>query len=210
MSVARTLGLAALVIAVVAPIAAGKSHRRRGRVVRVERTPPSKLLVPRLCSAINATDGSTSCWGHSVEAGEVGSIYDETGKRAMFRVETVTPQVDGCGNATAYNLTTSVLQGSFDQVSYSSYSVIDWDGGDHGRLIVNNGQIAVPSTRVGESVMAAFDSDGDETPELIVTYYMCDASGSPQPTGSNNYCMVYYQRNGGSYDALRTDIVRSC
>lgn len=207
--------IALVVLVALAGVASARGHKRKGKVVRVERSASSRARIPRLCGSVSP-DGtgkfSAQCWGRPIDTDEVGTVYDETGKKGMIRNEVTTGTPDSCGNTYAWSLSTTLIAGTLDTMSYNNYAMFDWDGGDRGRVIINNGQIPVPGNRAGESVMAMFDTDGDETPELIVTYYLCDLGGNPvlQYGQQQGYCMVYYQRNGGLYDSLRTDIVKNC
>jgi hypothetical protein len=189
----------------------GKSHKK-GRVVRVERSPGGRDLFPRICGQVDPS-GGVACWGRAVETGEIGAVYDETGRRAEIRVDTVTPQFDGCQNTTGWQLTTSVLNGTLDQASYTSFAVFDWRGTSKTRTLYNSGQILPPSGNAYETVLSALDDDQDDVADLIVTYVQCDPSGTPAQYGSGGgaYCVAYYRRDAGaSYRTLRTDIVRSC
>jgi hypothetical protein len=186
--------------------------KKKGRVVRVERSQGSRNLLPRVCGQVDPS-GGVACWGKPVEIGEIGTVYDETGRKADIRVDTVTPQYDGCQNTTGWQLTTTLLHGTLDQASYMSYAVFDWRGTEQTRTLYNNGQIVSPGNKMGETVLSALDDDLDDVADLIVTYYQCDPSGTPSQYGAGGgaYCVTYYQRDAGaSYSELRTDVVRSC
>jgi len=206
----RSLLALALIAVIAAPAAARdkKSSKRKGKVVRVERSRQGGAGVVRLCGQVQP-DGTAYCWGGKAPAiGEVATIYDETGRRASLVIRTVTPLTDQCGNTTSWILATTPQGGDITQLSYMHQALLDWSGDARTHVIPN---APLPSARPGESVWAALDSDGDDVAELIITSYTCDPSGTPTtmyPSGA--YCMSYYQRDGGSYDVLRTDIVKSC
>ena len=211
---ARVAAIAAVAIAVIAggAVAGKKSSRKKGRVVRVERTSAGRNLRPRLCNQVGM-DGTISCWGMTVEVGEVAAVYDETGHKADLRVDTATPSIDNCQNTVGWTLGTSVVHGQIPQTySYSMYAIFDWRGTEQTRVIINNGQLMPPAgARAGESVLGGIDDNMDDTADLLVTYYQCDTSGNPAAYGSGAYCIVYYRHEAGqTYTELRNDIVRSC
>jgi hypothetical protein len=218
MSRIRVVAIAALTVAVGVggvALAAKKKQRKgkkEGRVVRVERSSAGRNLVPRLCNQVSM-DGTISCWGMTVEVGEVAQVYDETGHKADLRVDTAMPQMDNCQNTVGWTLGTTAVHGAVPQTyNYNMYAVFDWRGTDQTRVVINNGQMMPPpGSRAGESVLGGIDDNLDDVPDLLVTYYQCDASGNPASYGSGAYCLVYYRHDtGSSYTELRVDIVRSC
>jgi hypothetical protein len=217
MSRVRTAALALALTASLVGVALArdkhhKQTRKKGRVVRVERTPGGRDLLPRVCGQVDPS-GGVACWGRAIEVGEVATVYDETGRKASIRVDSVTPQYDGCQNTTGWQLTSSILTGNLDTVSYQGFAVFDWRGTAQTKTLYNNGQIPAPGGKIGETVLSALDDDGDDVADLIVTYFQCDPNGTPMQYGAGGgaYCVSYYQRDAGvSYSELRTDVVRSC
>jgi hypothetical protein len=215
MSRVRLAGVIALTLTVgIAGVALArgkkKSVRKKGKVVRVERGSAGRGRIPRMCGQI-AGDGSLQCWGKAVEPGEIAYVYDENGRVAEVRVDTVTEQKDQCQNITGYALMTTVMKGQIGQYNYNSYSFIDYPGTERTRTLLNNGQIQPPGSKPGESLYAMLDDDGDDTPELITTWFPCDATGQPQAYQQGIYCIAYYQRTGGTqYEELRVDVIQNC
>lgn len=192
---------------------AGKTKKvgKRGKVVRVERGRSERAGIPRWCQI--RPDGSASCYGKAPDMGQVGNVVDEIGKKAKVRVTGITPSVDSCGNTISWEITTETLDGDVSQSNYAWAALFDYKTTATTRTIYNNGQIAIPGTRGPgiESVWSAFDDDQDDQPELIITYYSCDATGAVNPQGYGGYCMVYYQETAsGGFVEQRVDNVRSC
>ncbi len=210
MSPGRALiAIAALGAALAVPGDGAAKGKRRGKVVRVERSPHGSAGTPRICQY--RTDGGGTCWGKPPKVGEVGTVIDEVGIRATARVQRVTAQPDSCGNDTWYEIMTTVEAGDIAQLSGSPQFIVDWATPARTRAMINNGQIVIPSGRLGESLMTALDHDSDDLPDLIFTYYTCDPGGNLVTTGPGGaYCFVYYERESGSYAELRQDIVKTC
>lgn len=209
----RSLLAALLVAAIAMPADAGRkarkgvSGKRKGKVVRVERSRLDGAGVVRLCGQVQP-DGTAYCWGKAPVEGEIATIFDETGRRANLVIRTVTPQQDTCGNTTSWVLATTVQGGDISQLSYSHSALIDWEGDARTHTVQ---AVPIPGLRPGENVWTGFDDDGDQTADLVITSFSCDTSGNVSQTyPSGAYCMSYYRREGSSYNMLRTDIVPSC
>jgi hypothetical protein len=191
-----------------------KNPRRKGKVVRVERTRHEGAGLPRLCSQVQPDGqggGTASCSGPPVQEGEVGSVVTENGQIAVLGVRSVQPMADGCGNTYAWQLTTDVRQGNLDQVTWQTYLLFDWKTNAQSRTLPNASMIPAPGGRTGEQIWAGIDDDGDEQPELMISWFTCDAAGQPSPYGQGGAnCYVYYKREGSAYTELRLDVVKSC
>lgn len=207
----RTLLVIGLIAVIAMPAAArekGKKGKkaRKGKVVRVERTRLDGSGMVRMCGQVQP-DGTAYCWGKAPVEGQVVTVFDENGRRANLVIRTVTPQVDACGNAISWILSTSV-QGDISQLSYLHAALLDWEGEARTRTVQN---AQLQGLRLGESVWAGFDDDGDDNADLIVTYMNCDPSGNPTQTYPYGaFCVGYYKREGSSYAMLRTDVVKQC
>jgi hypothetical protein len=203
--------LAALVIAAIAmPADAGrkaKNGKRKGKVVRVERSRLDGAGMVRMCISVQQ-DGSATCYGKAPRVGEMATVFDETGRRATLAITAVTPQLDSCGNEVNWFMTSNV-QGDLSQMSYMAVALIDWEGETRTHAVPAQ---QIPGLRPGENVWTGFDDDGDQVADLLITSYSCDASGTSQQYGAGamGYCMSYYKGEGSSYTMLRTDIVPSC
>jgi len=200
------LGVALL--ATLAAVSEAKPKRKRGRVVRVERT-LAGVQVPRMCGNVQP-DGTLSCWYHEVKPGEHVVVLDENGRRATLEVRSVAPQMDGCNNAIGWTVSTSAQSGDLGQPSWTTVGIIDWDTSSKTKVMTNNGQIQAPSGNPAESVMYAIDDDADGDPDLLATYYTCDQVGQLQPYGSGFGCIAYYGRSGAEMRVLRVDIQKTC
>lgn len=203
------IAAAALVAVLVVPGDGDAKGKRRGKVVRVERSSRGGAGTPRICQY--RSDGGGTCWGRPPKVGEVGTVIDEVGIRATARVLKVTAQPDSCGNDTWYELMTEVQAGDVSQLTGSPQFIVDWSSPARTRAMTNNGQIVIPGGRLGESLMTALDHDSDDLADLIFTYYTCDPGGNLVTTGPGGaYCFVYYQRDAGGYREMRTDVVKTC
>jgi hypothetical protein len=206
----RSLLAAALVAAIAMPADAGrktKSGKRKGKVVRVERSRLDGSGVVRMCGQVQP-DGTAYCWGKAPVEGEIATIFDETGRRANLVIRTVTPQQDTCGNTTSWILATAVQGGDISQLSYMHAALIDWEGDARTHTVQN---VQIQGLRQGENVWQGFDDDGDNLADLVITSFSCDTTGTVSQTyPSGAYCMSYYRREGSTYAMMRTDIVPSC
>jgi hypothetical protein len=205
----RSLLAALLVAAIAMPADAGrktKSGKRKGKVVRVERSRLDGGGHVRLCVQVQP-DGTAYCYGKAPLVGEIATVFDENGRRANLVIRTVTPQLDGCGNESNWVVATTA-QGDISQLSYMAAAVIDWEGDARTHTVP---AVQIPGLRQGENVWTGFDDDGDQLADLVVTSFSCDPSGNvSQQYPSGAYCMSYYRREGSSYTMLRTDIVPQC
>jgi len=206
----RSLLAAALVAAIAMPADAGrkaKSGKRKGKVVRVERSRLDGVGMVRMCVNVQP-DGTAYCYGKPPRVGEVATVFDETGRRANLVITTVTPQPDQCGNEVNWMIASNV-QGDLSQISYMHSALIDWEGDARTHTVQ---AVQIPGLRPGENVWTGFDDDGDQVADLVITSYSCDASGTTQQygAGATGYCMSYYRREGSSYAMLRTDVVTQC
>lgn len=212
----RALVVAAVLAAVAAPAfarARSKPKKRKGKVVRIERSRRSKADLLRVCTGPQV-GGSAICWGLPPKPGELGMVIDETGEKGRVRVDSVTPIPDCAQNESSWTLNGKVESGDLSTVSTQGLVLFDFAERGAARIIQQNGQIVMPGPRVGETLMSAVDTDGDDQPEMIVTWYYCDLTGAQQPYGtlSTAYCMVYYERStpGGPLEELRNDVVKYC
>jgi ribosomal 30S subunit maturation factor RimM len=208
----RALVAAGLLALLVAPaLARNKSSRKKGRVVRVERSRNSGHDMVRVCSN-PAADGSATCYGRPPRPGEVGTVIDENGVRGTVRVQTVTAQMDTCQNESSWAITGTVQNGDLSAVTWQGTMLFDYTPTAMSHVIQNNNQIPVPSQRPSETLMTMVDNNSDDQPDLMITWYYCDMSGTAlnYGQGQNAYCMVYYGRDGSKYEELRIDIVKNC
>jgi ribosomal 30S subunit maturation factor RimM len=208
----RALVAAGLLALVVTPaIARDKKNRKKGRVVRVERSRNSGHDFVRVCSNPQS-DGSAMCYGRPPKPGELGTVIDENGVRGTVRVQTVAPVVDQCQNESSWSITSTVQNGDLSQVTWQGTMLFDYTPSTVAHVIQNNNQIPVPSQRPSETLMTMVDNDSDDQPDLMITWYYCDLSGTAvnYGQGQNAYCMVYYARDGSKYDELRVDVVKNC
>jgi ribosomal 30S subunit maturation factor RimM len=209
----RALIAAGLVALLVAPAIARDRHsgRKKGRVVRVERSRNSGHDMLRVCSNPQG-DGSATCYGRPPKIGEVGTVVDENGVRGTVRVQSVTAQMDQCQNESSWAVTSTLQNGDLSQVTWQGTMLFDYTPAPTAHVIQNNGQLTIPSQRAGETLMSALDNDNDAVPDLMITWYYCDLSGAVMQYGQGNnaYCMVYYARSGAKYDELRIDVVKNC
>jgi len=212
------LALGVLALLVVAPHqgdarttkASTKTLRKKGKVVRVERGPGERSRQTKWCQI--RPDGTATCNGRAPERGELGTVVDETGQQATVRTTKVTPTIDGCGNVTGSEIETETISGDVSRSNYAWAALFDYPASSSTHTVYNSGQITVPGSRGPgvESVWTAFDDNKDDNPELIITYFYCDASGQVTPTGSPGWCIAYYTKDASSYVEQRVDIIRQC
>jgi len=211
---------AAIAIAAAAALAAGagdglagdkKKTRRKGKVVRVERTKVDPGMV-RMCGSPRP-DGGATCWGQPPEVGEVGAILDDSGMRGTSRVTKVVPTLDTCGNTISYDIQGEVRGGDLSQLNTSvGAMVFDWKTGSRSRAlnIYGSPPVVAPGLHGAEFVLGALDDDGDSRPDLVLIWFYCDATGQSTRSGSGHYCLVHYRHDGTAYAELRLDVVRNC
>ena len=155
--------------------------------------------------------GKATCWGRTPAVGDLGTLVDEHGERAILRVDHVTPYIDNCGGEIRWFIDTWTEQGDLAQLDVNggqAYLIFGWDVPPSTR---SRNDVAVPSGRAGESLWSAFDSGSDPS-ELVVTYYTCDRVDSVlSPNVIWDYCIQYYLlQSDGTYRSQHTDLVRAC
>jgi hypothetical protein len=211
------VALALLGVCAVPALARNRHKKKRGKVVRVERSSGARGAI-RMCSsptnsATNAGyNASATCYGRPPKPGETGTVVDSTGVLGTVEIGTVAPGYDSCKNENYWSVEGTTRSGNLSTVTWQAALLFDYEPAATAKAIQNTANVLVPSQRAGETLMAAIDQDNDNIAELIITYYYCDLSGAvaQQGGGSQAYCMVYYQRNGSRYDELRIDVVKSC
>jgi hypothetical protein len=197
------IALAALAAPSVADARDKSKGRRRGKVVRVERSTHARTQ-PLACSMYY---GSGTCYGQEILVGTIASVVDEKGVRAEVRVKEVTPQPDRCGNPTGWSFTVDTLSGDVNAPG-QIWLVIDLP--IHGLRTMQPGTWQVPTGKQ-ENAWAAFDSQGDGTADYMVTWHNCDVTGMLQQNPSDpSFCMNYYEYRSGDYVLIKQDNVRSC
>jgi hypothetical protein len=185
---------------------------KKGKVVRIERSSVGGGVV-RWCGNPRP-DGGATCWGLPPEVGEIGFVLDETGQRAQVRVSAVKGTVDQCGNIASWEVSSDVQSGDLMQLNVSvGAMVFDWKTTSRSKAMNIYGTVPVvaPGLHQNEMVLGAIDDDGDDKPDLMLTWFYCDAQGVSQQYGQGgHYCVVHYGRDGASYQELRLDVVKNC
>ena len=185
---------------------------KKGKVVRVERTSVGAAVV-RWCQNPRP-DGGATCYGLPPEVDEIGYVLDETGQRAQVRVTAVKGTLDQCGNVASWEVSSEVRSGDLMQLNSSTAAMVfDWKTTTRSRAMNLYGAVPVvaPGLHVGEMLLGAVDDDGDNRPDLLVTWFYCDAQGTSQQYGQGgHYCVVHSARDGASYQVLRLDVVKNC
>jgi hypothetical protein len=192
-----------------------RAGARKGKVVRIERA--RHHTAPRLCTPVGM-DGTAHCWGVAPRAGETAQILDDVGWKASVEVVAVQPVADACGSPTQWQVSSRMRSGGLDRInSHAAVMVFDWPASTRGRATGQGGYgyhghgFAAPGGRNGEFVLNAVDGDGDGQPDLVYTYYQCDAlRASTGHHAGGHYCFVTYARQGSEYRELRVDHVRTC
>lgn len=204
------LGVLAILVLVPTQVTDARPSRKKGKVVRVERGRAERMGAPRWCQI--RPDGSASCYGKAPDVGMVGNVVDDVSRKATVRVTQVTPSIDQCGNAVSWEIMTETVTGDVSQSNYAWAALFDYRGTANTRTMYQNGQIPVPGNRGPgiESVWTAFDDDGDDNADFIITYFSCDGSGQVSTQGYPGYCMVYYTKGSSGFLEQRVDIIRQC
>ncbi len=180
--------------------------RRRGKVVRIERVAAASRR-PQVCQIYGQAQGY--CYGASVEVGQVGTVVDETGRKADVRIREALPQQDPCGNVLNWNISLEVTAGDLNGLGAQGFLLIDIPAGPSMRSMPY-GAAPVPSGQANENLWVAFDDGADGLADVIVTYHQCDAGGAISTASNGSFCMNYYAYRGGSYDRTRQDNVQTC
>ena len=208
----RRVALVLCAALVAAPIAPGDAapKRRKGKVVRVERTRGGDQPMPHLCMNLQA-NGQAYCWGYKPRLGETLTVFDVNGRRGTLAIRGITPQLDACGNETSWVIDTTTTSGDLSQPDWQMVAMGDYPGTSRTHVVNNAQALPVPNGLAGEMIWQALDDDGNDVPELIITYYACDPTGAPSqvyPSGAQ--CFGYLQGGDGGYRRVRTDIVKQC
>jgi hypothetical protein len=200
----------ALVIVALAALPA-QAKRKKGRVVRIERSHSGTPRTLRMCSNPQA-DGSAVCYGVPPEIGETGIVVDDGGVKGRVTINSVSPSLDTCGNATGWNVTSTVISGDLSQLTSSGAIMLDYDVGQ-GAHVISNNTPPLPNPRSTEIEMIAYSNDGDDVPEIFESWYMCDLGGVERSWATGQagyYCLVYYGRADNAYREERVDVVKNC
>lgn len=143
----------------------------------------------------------------------MGTVVDDKGIQGVIEIETVIPQPDSCGNNTSWNITSTVVSGNLSQVSSLGAVMLDYQMTPSAHVLTSN-PAPIPPGHPSNQMMIEVDNDGDEIPEVLETWYYCDASGNDVGTWTSGqhgwYCLVYYTRNVSEYQQLRIDDVENC
>ena len=190
----------------------GKKGAKKGKVVRVERARIGGG-EPRFCGNPR-TDGGATCWGLPPEVGDLATVLDDTGPRGMVRVTEVKGTLDPCGNTASWEVSGRVQSGDLSQLNTGAAAfVIDWKTTSRSKAmnIYGSPPVVAPGQHTNEMVLGAVDDDADGKPDLLLTWFYCDASGTSVLYGQGgHYCVLHYGRDGGSYRQLRLDVVKNC
>lgn len=160
-----------------------------GRVMRVERTGGGGGAPPRLCEI---RGGSGTCLGDEPKVGQVVVVLDAERVAATQEVVEVTPLVARC--PVLWSVKTRALRGAPPE--RDGVGVIDAGLNLARAHVVDNDRVtARPGGQPGEEVWRAVDRDGDGTPDILITRYVCDAAGQVVAGGSA-YCIDVWTRMG--------------
>jgi hypothetical protein len=194
--VAAAIGTLAL-----ASAPASAAPRTRGKVVRVERARGSKA-PPKVCDIRG--DKSGTCLGSEPVIGEILTVLDENGVVADARIIEVKPFRGGSTTACeAWDIRTEVLRGSLSVMTARAMGLIDHDLHPKLAHILPNDQFpSSPSGRLEDTVVMAFDRDGDRTADLVLTQTQCDATGGT--------CIDHWGRVGGRLTRIQQTNFASC
>ncbi len=197
--------VAVMSLAAVSPVAAETAARtkRRGKVVRVERSSQARLQ-PLACSMYY---GSGTCYGQEIQVGTLATVVDEKGVRAEVRVKDVAPQLDRCQNPTGWSFSVDTLSGDVNAPG-QLWLVVDLP--TSGLRTLPAGTFGVPSGKA-ENPWAGFDRQGDGVADYLVTWHNCDVTGAHLTVSADpSFCMNYYEYRAGEYVQIKQDNVRSC
>jgi hypothetical protein len=211
MLTARLATAAAVALAVaIAPAAAAPGKKRKGKVVRVERSGDRSGGL-RICLT-PGSDGTVICYGRAPRVGEVATIVDTTGVRGTVEVTSVSEGRDTCGSVNSWPVTTRVTSGSPRQLSYDGSAMLfDYPTTVRTRAVDGSAAPQLPANRPEEYYMGAVDDDGDGTADVVQSWFPCDGSGQfAQGGGRTAYCLAYYRRRGSQFEPLRVDVVPNC
>lgn len=187
----------------------GKSSKKRGKVVRVERTKldgPGRIVV---CTGA-MSDGRSTCYGQPPASGDVGVVLDETGAKGRVRVNALNPGLDSCGNTTSWEVQGQVVDGDLSQLQWNGVVMFDRKPGDRSKVIQQTGQVVMPGRYPNEQFLTAVDDNDDLQPDLLVTWHYCDPAGNATPSQGGAYCLVYWTRVRSQLEQHRLDVVKNC
>lgn len=192
-----------------------KTTKRKGKVVRVERSRLAGGGNPRLCTNVQPT-GSATCFVVPPQVGEIGQVLDDSGWKASVRVTAVTPVVSGCSTPSNFEVSIEVRSGDISQLTYNTQPVLvfDWQTSPRSKAFnqyyggYGQSPVPIPGQRPGEMLLGAIDDEADGTADYIVSWYYCDASKAPTTSYGQGgmYCFVNYVRDGAGYVERRIDI----
>jgi hypothetical protein len=176
-----------------------------GRVVRIERAQLG--VVPRL-GVMGISRGQSMCLGQP-RAGERVALIDIEDK--AVHGELVIDSVGEENELAALGLCVSSgahsVKGTITPPIGEGRSLVGLRGARLNRRVarVLTG-ISPPSGRTGESVELAVDADGNGRPDLIVTQYACDATGTPSASGEGRCIDTYMDQHGAMRRVLQESV----
>lgn len=168
-----------------APATAGPA----GRVIRIERSSDGTTVVPEMCLLRGA---EALCVGAKPELGRVGFVFDA--QRVIAEVEVVeasaTPK---CGQL--WDIRVRLRRGAL--VAVDAIAVLDPRVVPaRAHVIDTERTTASLPGGIDDEVWRAIDRDGDDTADLLLTRYACDANGR-RAIGVTSFCMDVWARIGG-------------
>jgi hypothetical protein len=208
-----TLVVVAVALAVVAvPPLAGAGPKKRGKIVRIERTRNAARGTARVCRLLDVN--MAICWGKPPVRGESAALLSpgtngREGNRGKVTINEVTEE-DACSTSRNWRATLDTSGADMvDLETWQTWVVLDVDLGPSARVTELSAD--GPEMSTYETSMLAIDRGrhgSASPPDFVVGVYSCDQDGQSNPSGATNgYCMQYYASDGGHWTQLRKDVV---
>jgi hypothetical protein len=206
----RLVLLATSLLLVVPPHAGHAGPKKKGKIVRIERTRGGSRGTPRFCQ-FNQGDNSGTCYGLPAEQGEIGSLLTPEGVMATAKVAKIEPQNNGssCANTGLWRAEFEV-QGLQDptRLNWNAWIVFDVALGAGAKLA--DAPAEMPGGVPGESAAITVDRDGVAPADFLVTWFQC-----PNPNGQSmqTYCVDYWFNSSSPdmrWTKTREDTVSWC
>ena len=198
-------------------LTASAQPRRRGEIVRVERSrTPSQNLI-RLCPTPTGDGQLGTCYGTAPRRGEHALLfdYDENYLGSLVVESSESSGKNQCHHNTVFDYTfRATIQSATGQNVPFAVAVFGMKLNTQvARLITGPPDQSGFQPEKAKPWMGV-DEDGDGIAEMVVTAYDCsDEETPPVAQGGQNYetyCLDYWQQEGANWRKLQRDIFYTC
>lgn len=207
----------ALVGAALLIIPAWAQPRRKGKVVRVERSRTKDRNPVRICPTPTGAGQSGTCYGTPPQRGERAYLFDyDENYLGTLTVETAQAKSGNkCHQGTVFEFTHQVQLARAGQGAVPfAVAVFGMELDTQKARVITNPPDSSAFQPEKANPWMGVDFDGDGNSEMVVTAYDCsDEETPPAPSGGQSYesyCLDYWHRDGARWQKGHRDIFYTC